>query len=106
VVARPCVAAGDIGRTFAEIVEHDPAVRAIWVREHRGVCEIWLLTTDIDPEQERGLFAASRILHQQYPDALIQVHLMNPRNYAVATTSELVEDVLPQGMSPIIFRSQ
>jgi hypothetical protein len=102
VVTKQSVAAADIGRAFAELVKGDSAISSIWVRQHRDVCEVWVLTAEIDADQERGLYAASGTLHDIFPNALMRFHLINPLHYE-PPIEEAVHEVLPQDADPVPF---
>lgn len=82
----------DMGHTFAEAIRGEQAVRQLWVRRHRGYLELWLLTAPTEPEIERQLYAAGVDLQREFPDADIDLHILNPR---YADERELAEMIPP-----------
>lgn len=86
--------------TFVEMLRHEPSVLKMWVSRHRGVVSFWLLTTPIEISGERRLYHLGGELFDRFPDALFQVHLLNPRFY-----DELIpEEILPKGAKEIALR--
>ena len=93
----PAANARDIGQTFAEAVRGEPAVRQLCVRPYPGGVELWLVTAPIDPDKELALHAASRLLYERFPDAEIDVHIINERHYPHLDAARII----PTGAKPI-----
>ncbi|ACZ37663.1 MAG: hypothetical protein DIU58_002620 [Sphaerobacter thermophilus] len=81
-----------IGRAFAALIQDEPAVQQFWVRQHCGWVELWLLTEPIDRSIERHLYGTVSHLYEQFPEAAIRLHLINPRLYEAMD----LETIIPQ----------
>lgn len=90
----------ELAAALAEMVRHEPSVLRMWVSSHRGVVSFWLLTPEIEAEEERHLYGLSGDLQDRFPDAFFHVHLINPRYYEWFDLDML----LPQGAEEFALR--
>ena len=67
----------DIARTFAEAMEHESAARDLYFRQWGLTSELWLVTDAVDRETERQLRRSGRLLRHRFPEALIDLHVIN-----------------------------
>ena len=82
-----------IGRLYAESVHDLSFVRSVHVRETRNWLEVWVVTEPIDILDEEPLFEAGVNLRHRFPDAGIQVHVVNPEDYP--DHYDLIQHVVP-----------
>ena len=75
------VDAHELAAAFAELIGHEPSVLRVWMSSHRGVVGFWLLTPEIESDEERRLYRFSGDLQDRFPEALFHLHLLNPRYY-------------------------
>ena len=89
-----------VGAALARLVRDEPSVLRMWVSSHRGVTSLWLLTTPMGLDGERGLRRGAGSLFDLFPGTDVQLHLLNPQFY-----DELVpEELLPSGANEIALR--
>ncbi len=100
------IGARDIGQTFAEAVREDSDAIAVWAGRHRDVFEIWLLTTAIDAEHERALYARVAAVHDAFPNALTRVYLLNPASVDGVDQETLVAENIPDRAEKIFSRRE
>lgn len=103
-IAGNSVTPAQVGRIFAGLVKHDPGVRKIWVRRHRDVFEVWVLTENIGPEHERVLLRAANDLQREFPDSYLDIRLINPRYYELESVEEIEAELLPRDADLIMSR--
>ena len=99
------VSATELGKKYAELVQDDPAVIGIWVREEFGVSEIWVQTEPVDMEHERALFAKVSDLHDVFPYALLHMHLLNP-TFSELEPEEMLSFDLPSDAQSVFVRRE
>jgi len=90
-----------LAAALAELVKHEPTVLRMWVSSHRGVTSLWLLTPEIESDDERRLYWLTGDLQDRFPSALFHFHLLNPRYYEEFELDWL----LPQGAKEIVLRA-
>ncbi len=72
----------EVGRTFADLVGGDPAVRRLWVRPHHGWIELRVLTTPTDLDARHRLYGATLPLFDQLPDDHApRLFVLDPQDY-------------------------
>jgi len=69
------------GSAFAALVRGEPDARRLWVRAVRDYVQLWLMTAPLEADEAPHLYAAGLALEQQFPDADLRLHVLNPRNY-------------------------
>jgi hypothetical protein len=89
------VDAQEVGRAFAELVRNDSSVRSVWADQSRDVFTIWSLTEPISADRERELYAVVDQLHEIFPYALIEFHLINLLHYEAEPEDLVLEEMLP-----------
>ena len=70
--------AREIAYAFATEASKEPAVEKLWLSEDRGDAVLWLLTRPIDMDEELRLHGLVGIIHDRFPDARLDFHLINP----------------------------
>jgi hypothetical protein len=69
------------GRAFAHLVRSEPEARRLWVRAARDYIELWLVTTPMRSDEAPALYEAGLALSDQFADADLRLHVINPSNY-------------------------
>lgn len=88
-----------VARYFADLIAQNGAVRVLLVREGRSVVELWLVTDPIDRDCELTLYGAIGPLEDQFPDAEIELHLLNAAHFTINPL-----EVVPAGAEPVYTR--
>jgi hypothetical protein len=86
-----------LGKSYAALVRDDEAVRELWVTEDNDGFIVSILVDEIDADHERRLYRPASEVQRQFPDALFEVHVNNPRVYPGLTFDEYRSTVLPHG---------
>ena len=68
----------EIADALAVAAGNEPAVEKLWLSEDRGDAVLWLLTRPIDMDEELRLYGLVGLVHDQFPDARLDLHLINP----------------------------
>lgn len=92
--------AREMGRRYAEWLRAEHVVRGLWISTRRECVEFWLLTEPIDAEAERHLYAIGAQLYEAFPEAMVRIHLLNPRLFEPGDLT----DLLPVGAKSIPLR--
>lgn len=90
-----------MGKAYAELVRDDHSVRELWVTEDCEGFIVSMLTDEIDADHERRLYGLAIQVQQQFPDALFEVHVRNPRNYTLNSRDQMRDKFLPAGARQI-----
>lgn len=69
--------ASDMARLLVDAVQDEPAAKELWFRQIGLHSDFWLVIDTPDLEIERRLIHAGRVLYQTFPDALIDVQVIN-----------------------------
>lgn len=80
----------DIEPVLASMLANEPQAVRLWADRYRGAIEFWLLTEPIPADTERHLYGVATELHEQFPEALIEFHLVNPRHFHNFDITEIV----------------
>jgi len=73
--------AQNVGRTFAEAVRGEHAVREIWVSNDRDHVELWVYTAPITHDQELHLYGLEDVIYDRFEDADVQMHIQHAGLY-------------------------
>jgi hypothetical protein len=87
------VDAQTIGRHYLESVRDLGMVRSVHVRETPDWLEIWVITDPIDFDDEDPLYEAGVKLWNEFPDASVLIHVVNPIDYPY--DHDLIKQALP-----------
>jgi hypothetical protein len=101
-VVRQSIDVETLGRHLAVLLRSDATVRELWVSARSGIAEFWIATAPIDMQVQRELYGTVSRLHDQFPDALFDVHVLNPYNFENGT---IVRNVIPASARRILPRS-
>src|SRR5690554_4699486 len=93
-----------IGKIFADAVRDDEAVREVWVAEDCEGFIISVFTDEIDIPHELQIYGHDMDVHKQFPDALFEVHVNNPRNYTFTSFEKMRSALLPKNAVRIMSR--
>jgi hypothetical protein len=75
---KPQVNAKTLGKRYARFVrERELSVTSVWVRNRSGVPELWIVTESPGSEQLKPVAAAVVDLLREYPDSLLDHHIVN-----------------------------
>jgi hypothetical protein len=88
----------DIGIRLAELLHEQASdvVRGLWMAVHPGEITFWILTTPIDTDTQERLYEQAAALYDQFPDALLDFHILNPQWYEGGDAlSQLPPDARP-----------
>ncbi len=88
-----------MAQRYADAVREMPSALDLYYQQYRGVAEFWLVTSPIDVDTELKFYEASNVLYKQFPDTLIDFHVINPDHYAPFDLSM----ILPKGVSRIVI---
>jgi hypothetical protein len=91
--------AGKLGRVFAQAAQDEPLVKELWTTTRRDGVHLWLLIDQVGDEEERRLFGLLDVLDERFPDADVQLHILNPASYTID-----LHDVLPRDATKIFVR--
>ncbi len=91
----------EVGRTFAQAVRDEPAVKSLWASAHRDYFELWLVTAPVDADTERRLYGLIELLFEAFPDARIRLHVINREAFEDFELTSIV----PRGAENIPLRS-
>lgn len=92
--------AEQIGQVFASDVAERPSGAEIWVLPGETGVHLWLLTREIDAEEERNLYRRLGVLDTQFGDGDFQRHILKPSSYSIE-----LRDVLPSGAKQVFPRA-
>jgi hypothetical protein len=74
--------AQEVGRILAETLRSEPLVEGIWVDEHRGDIELWVVTAPLDDDEAGDrLYQAGTRLRLTFPGLRLTLHVINPANW-------------------------
>jgi hypothetical protein len=73
-----------IGAAFASKVSPLGAQR-LWILDGRDRIHIWVLTDEMEVERESAFYDVAASMCDEYPDAYIRLHIINPRTFSDAT---------------------
>lgn len=73
--------AQNVGRTFAEAVRGEHAVREVWVSNDRDHVDVWVYTEPITREQELHLYGLEDVIYDRFEEADVQVHIQHAGLY-------------------------
>ena len=93
--------AHELAAALAEMVRDEPSVLRMWVSSHRGVASLWLLTEDMESQDELRLYGLAGDLQDRFPYALFHLHLLSPQYYEWFDLDML----LPQGAEEFALRA-
>jgi hypothetical protein len=69
--------ASDMARLLVDAVQDEPAAKELWFRQIGLHSNFWLVIDTPDLEVERRLIRAGRVLYQTFPNAHIDVQVIN-----------------------------
>lgn len=95
------VNAQTVGTMYAELVRDDPAVRGIYVLPTEDWIEVWILTEQIEFDDEERFYGVGVTIQQHVPDTYVMIRLANPRHFP--PEYDLVRDVIPSGAVPALL---
>jgi hypothetical protein len=70
--------AAALARGFSALLAGAEGVRGLWITTNRGAVTFWVLTDPLDLERHERIYERSASLYDQFPDALFDVHVLNP----------------------------
>jgi hypothetical protein len=88
----------ELGRQLAELLRDHArdTVRGLWMAVHPGEITFWILTTPIDTDTQERLYEQAAALYEQFPDAAVDFHILNPHWYEGGDVlSQLPPDARP-----------
>ena len=71
--------AHEIADAFAAAAGRQPSVEKLWPSDDRGNAVLWLLTRPIQADEERRLYGLVGLIHDRFPNARLDLHVINPR---------------------------
>ena len=86
--------AEQMGRAVADEVAERPSVSEIWVSPGPDWVHIYLLTSEIERDEEMSLYRPASILDTMFPDVMFQLHVMKPSNWRVPLREALPPDAI------------
>jgi len=74
-----------IARRFDMAAHGVAGIRELWALQSDRALELWLLTEDIEPDNERRMFQVGVDVMAEHPGVDIDFHVLNPRFYVPGT---------------------
>ena len=70
-----------IVKRFAELVRNHEAVKELWYTTPPEGVVLWVVTAPTDLDTARELHGLSIMLYDEIPEALFDLHVLNPRDW-------------------------
>ena len=74
------VSARDLGQALVEVVQNEPRVNELWVSKHPDI-HFWVIVEPMDLDAQRPLYALTDPLHERFPGAEFDFHILNPSHH-------------------------
>jgi hypothetical protein len=84
--------AQQLGRVYAKAIKDEPLIEELWLTTWQDGVHLWLITPQIDMQDERRLHAYTRVLYDTFKKADFTVHVMNPLHFRGEIRDALPKD--------------
>lgn len=71
-----------LAHRFADAIAcFNAPIAEIWIREHRGDIQLWIIVDDVDLDRERRVYEAAAQVQDAFPDRYLDIQGFSPMNF-------------------------